>query len=353
MRLAWRHILLTLPPLLMLGSALSYAQELPPMPTAPETVGEPVVAAPVQPSPQPPAPTALPVTSPAPTPPPSQATAPSTAPVPVVPQNAQIPTEAPMAVPPSSPPMASAPQNNPTRPFLLNSENLPVLDGDEDHPFALSMGEGSLSLLFSPLQVTATRNALLQFESRKAIASAKGEVVVVETPQLQEVRVEEPPLYPVFYLSSISYRAPGDWSIWVSGHKITSSKNTTTLAVKAVSADSVTLAWKPTYAEAFSKRMEEHLFAPIDKVRGRISKFAQPTYDQTTGLVTFTLHANQSFVPAYFHAFEGFVESAALEPLITQVANTNTADPLTPQRPALPASQRIIDPALNAIKSRL
>jgi hypothetical protein len=209
---------------------------------------------------------------------------------------------------------------------------------------SFSYGESNTSILFLPDQVSRMKEAIRAFESRKDGAATPGLAVPDATAEQPLVTlIQEPPAYPVFYLSSIVYDAPNDWSLWMGGQKITSRKNTTEVTVLKVTRDSATFLWKPAYIEAIAMRKKDGMFAPTDKVKNKLSTQQRFFYDAQRGAISFTLRQNQSFAVGYFKMFEGFVDSPTLEPIKQEVAKpvaaTSPISGLIPEslRPSLPA----------------
>ena len=176
--------------------------------------------------------------------------------------------------------------------------------------FHTSMGDSKLSVFFTPTQIQLMRNALTIYESHPTEVKP-----VVADIKIEKPKIIDPTTYPVFYLSSIVYHSDEDWSIWVSGHKITSQQNKTTLKVLSVSPESATFAWTPGFTQALSIRKSLKLFAPADALKDKMVKPNTIHYDEDKKLVTFTLRTNQSFVVGYFEIFEGFVDSPKLSTL--------------------------------------
>ena len=169
-----------------------------------------------------------------------------------------------------------------------------------------------LSIFFTPFQIHAMGDALNAYETSLGMPVAARPA---PTTKVETTKIDEPATYPVFYLSSIAYRASNDWSIWVSGRKITSSKNGTTLKILSVTPEHVVFGWEPTYKEAIAIRTRRQLFAPTDAVKNRLTKTPTFAYDEKTGALAFTLKANQSFTVGYMNTFEGFVPSPTLPTL--------------------------------------
>ncbi len=190
-------------------------------------------------------------------------------------------------------------------------------------PKQYSFGDSELSILFLPDQVSRMKDAIRSFEDTGKDAE-KPTVVpeVVAAPVAPEI-IEDPLVYPVFYLSTIAYDAPSDWSLWVSGYKITSRRNYTDLTVLNVTRDSVTFLWKPSFMKAIAKREKEKRFAPIDSVKHKLVPAQAVSIDPAAGSVVFTLKPNQSFAPGYFKTFEGYIDGPTLTALPVVVAGAN------------------------------
>lgn len=203
------------------------------------------------------------------------------------------------------------------------------------------------SILFGPAEMKAMKETLRSWESRRdapvLVEEALPETVVPVAPL-------EAKTYPVFYLSSVVYRNPGDWVLWVNGEKITPKKNATEVKVLSVSASNASFSWTPSYAPALTLRQEKKLFASADALKHRLSNAATFRYDPLLGTAFFSLKPNQSFAAGYMNVFEGNVESPALSAIDPNVLATvaipsNTPPPLPESAPALAASPVTPDPA--------
>lgn len=195
-------------------------------------------------------------------------------------------------------------------------------------PKLYSFGDSELSILFLPDQISRMKDAIRSFEDTGKDAAKPAPVVeVVAAPVAPEV-IEDPLVYPVFYLSTIAYDTPSEWSLWVSGYKITSRHNYTDVTVLNVTRDSVTFLWKPSFMKAIMKRDKEKRFAPIDSVKHKLVPTQAVSIDESAGSVVFTLKPNQSFAPGYFKTFEGYIDGPTLTALPVVVAGAaNAAQP--------------------------
>ncbi len=222
------------------------------------------------------------------------------------PAAAQQPVPAPGAVPTAPNAMPALPEAKPGE-ANPNAAVEPVIDPNKVY----SYGTSNISILFLPSQIERMKSTIRTSET----PGAAKPVVVVPIAVGPEVKIDEPASYPTFYLASVAYRNPSDWSLWISGYKISSQRNDTDLVVRAVSPESVTFAWTPTYGAAISQRHASKLFASLDPVKNKLSPNQSVTLDKTTGTVTFTLRQNQTFAAGYFSIFEGYMESPKLDAL--------------------------------------
>jgi hypothetical protein len=212
-----------------------------------------------------------------------------------------------------------------------------------------SFGDAPDSLLFSTQQIEEMRSVLRAFEgSNTGAADGTALVVEVTTPQA----LQEPSLYPVFYLSSIVYRHADDWTIWIATDaqstmatassividpsatvanaplvapvtagianrliRITPKTNNGELRALRVSAHRVDFSWAPPYMPAMKQRVENKKFASVGSLKHRLIGGNNPVYDDESESIRFSLNANQSFSAAFFNCFDGRVAPMALLPL--------------------------------------
>jgi len=201
-----------------------------------------------------------------------------------------------------------------------------------------SYGKSSLSVLFLPVQIERMMAGMKAYEDAHAAGSVVFGKMEPEKLAPVEEKIKEPDDYPVFFLSSIVYHDPSDWSLWVSGHKITSRKNDTDVNVLAISREGATFSWKPTYADVIARRVDEKKFAALDAVKNKLAVNQLVAQDEKTQALTFTLKQNQTFAVAYFSVFEGFMESTKLPPLSIAATPENAAVPIDPQSPSEPVA---------------
>ena len=237
----------------------------------------------------------------------------------------------------------------------INKDIAPLLAGvkaPEEKQY--SYGNSALSVLFLPLQIEKMKEATRAFENTNAngpVFATPAQPTPVAAPA-----IVEPKEYPVFYLSSVAYDTPADWSLWLSGHKITSRKNETDVKVINVTREGATFVWTPTYNSAISKRRTSGQFATTDVVKNKLAVNQSLSQNEDTGAVTFTLRQNQTFAVAYFSIFEGYMDTTpvpALTASATPLVDANIGQPPPGAQPPVgitnPAPQ--INTALGTMSS--
>lgn len=259
------------------------------------------------------------------------------------------PSATPQLPPSATPPVAAA-----TPPAAATSEAVATPSADTAEqaapvaPTPATPEVSQPSIFFTPLQMKLLHDALQAFEKNKKSPTSSGELTVI-TEEGKAPPPAEPAAYPFFYLSSIVYHSPKDWAVWVSGYKITPTKNTTDLTVVSVSAERASFTWSPKFADILVSRQQSHLLAPTDKVKHKLTKPSTCMLDEKTGTVSFTLRPNQTFVPGYMHTFEGYVESPSMPSL---APSTETKEPgnapadaaaATPSQPSPQPDATLVD----------
>lgn len=232
--------------------------------------------------------------------------------VPSVPAVEPMPQAVPPAEPVASMPAAEAPAK--AAPVEID----PVSYAPVDPEATYSYGTSDISLLFTPAQTKRMKSMLSMYESaRRNNSNVAIEVVEEIASQFAPTPppTEEPAMYPVFTLKSIAYRNPTDWTVWIGDLRITPSKNKQEVRVVAVSRDRAQFVWKPAYAQAMQTRNNLKRYAPIDKVKHKMTRPNSAMFDAATGQASFSLLPNQTFAPGYMATFEGKVIPPKLEPI--------------------------------------
>lgn len=222
------------------------------------------------------------------------------------PRNASAPTPAPAAAP--APAATLLPDIGVSVTDVSSvSDKLPEApDGGE-----FSYGTATTSLLFTPKQIDAMKRALSAYE-RVRDQQPAGPIAFTEV-QTEITPPTEPVTYPTFFLSSIAFRDPSDWTVWLDTVRITPKHNDGEVRVTSVGPNSASFVWAPTYASVVAERHNKGLFATTDPVKHRLTRPGTAVINKD-GTVSFTLKPNQSFVSGYMSTFEGKVPSPALPP---------------------------------------
>lgn len=282
-------------------------------------------------------------------------------------------------VAPVAPSAAAAPTTS------VSAETLPSATPEPENKF--SYGDAPYSLFYTAKQIEQMKIILSDVETALAqqqpiVPKANLEVI----PERRRLVAEPVDLtnYPMFYLASVVYHTPSNWTVWLeqsgggaapaatpepsadakappapgapvppnaapaaptidaNGNrhmKITPKNNTGDLIVTRVGEHEVEFVWRPTYTNFIATRTNRHLFAKSDAVRHRLALNPAITYAPGDKEIHFTLRENQSFVPGYFQIFEGRVPNPSLDPLSPTAPTPNAEAPQTAVEgtPAAPA----------------
>ncbi|MFZ4125087.1 MAG: hypothetical protein ACOYJ2_03325 [Rickettsiales bacterium] len=192
-----------------------------------------------------------------------------------------------------------------------------------------SYGDFPQSLLFSGAEIDRMKRVLFAYESVKRVDTPAAITPEVEIPIAV---IEEPKQYPSFYLSSIVYRTPKDWLLWMNGGKYSPKKRPGEVTLLSISPRLALFSWKPEYIQQAKMRFEE---AMIDTTIPKHFKAAMSNvrYDEKREAFVFALAPNQSFVGAAFGIYEGKYASRDV-PEMEQQAQVDAI--LTPAVPSVP-----------------
>ncbi len=224
-----------------------------------------------------------------------------------------------------------------------------------------SMGDFGISLMFAPEDILNIQRVLSVYEEQlsRPTQMATDEPKNNESDILSELlrnmqggeQLEEQPL-PVFYLSSIIYRNPSDWSVWVNGKRLTSRKNEHEalegLRVRTIDKQRVKLGWQPVqlapalrvWQQVSNDENYEHPF------RHRQANDASIEYVLEDREFVITMRPNQSFVGAEMALLEGSYKPALFAPSPEQLDDLLAQPGALSGRPATSA-----EAISNALKS--
>jgi|GEM_PF-1026744 len=122
---------------------------------------------------------------------------------------------------------------------------------------------------------------------------------IIETPKEEII----PQALPNIYIASIAYYSKDEWSIWVNGKKISSKLNkpTNEFFISKISRKEVELTWKPAYMldmPTLWNKLSDSGNKPLQNIK----------IDASAGIVTLTMHPNQTFLPKYLAISEGLIQ---------------------------------------------
>lgn len=135
--------------------------------------------------------------------------------------------------------------------------------------------------------------------------------------------------YPQFFLESIVYHSPQDWSVWINSQKITQKTPTENaeLVIEEIDKSHVVIRWHPV---AMDKVLETWERTRHDGVH----------VDRSRREVVFTLHLNQTFSSYVMRVLEGkvlpvTVEDVSKNPASKRGAGNAASSVPTPELPAM------------------
>jgi hypothetical protein len=198
----------------------------------------------------------------------------------------------------------------------------PIMGLALDSGFVPSYGSFQYSLFFTPEDIARMKQVLNPVESQRGQSTPDAEANDDFTKLLEHSVTEpsEPPIYPNFHLSSLTYKGPNAWVFWINGSKYTPKILPPDMTVQAISSRSVTLAWSPSYiATAHARWKANEINRSLPK--NRIAQQAVDiTYQSSPPAFVFTLAPNQSYVGGAFAVYEGRQVEIANTPLSPNVS---------------------------------
>lgn len=151
---------------------------------------------------------------------------------------------------------------------------------------------GIPSIMYTSEEMHKLRRVIAIYEANRyamegrAKNAAQGEDDFLKVLESQKKVASNVYTYPQFFLESIVYHSPKDWSVWISGEKIAHNAPSLRgdLTVMEITKNSVLLRWKPEL-EDLERARQTWKKNPNDKVRADVAE----------GTFEFTLLPNQAF----------------------------------------------------------
>jgi hypothetical protein len=128
-----------------------------------------------------------------------------------------------------------------------------------------------------------------------------------------------------FYLKSILYFGPGNWTLWLNDKKIVAGESYKQLEFIKVAREEVVILWKDVKMDEIAPDWHRYLESVDDT---RFSNNKNIVYDRAGNNVAFILKPNQTLVSAHMDIVEGNPDKPAV------VVNQNNSTPAGQQVPA-------------------
>ncbi len=150
----------------------------------------------------------------------------------------------------------------------------------------------------------------------------------------QAIVPEKPEEIPSFYLKSILYFGPQDWTVWINDKKIKQDESPPFLNIIKIDETQATFLWKDSKIDLRFPEWRDYMI-PFDEEKKFFSNGQNVVISSETGDISFILKTNQSFIPNELKIIEGSINSGAkVSPVIPAI--NSTATPGTPAAPANP-----------------
>ena len=195
------------------------------------------------------------------------------------------------------------------------------------------------SLMFPPEQLNQLYNA-----ARGLTDQSVGAVTL-------EVNVAR--VAPAFFLNSVLYNTPNNWTIWMNSRRIRAGAKFPELEISRVDRDAVEFIWQTEQLDFISPEWEKTVM-PIALKPGEVvprfvyqSKDGTIAVDRSRRYVRFVLGPHQTFVSRTMKITEGFVKSTTFDS-VKQVATPTPGGGVTPiQIQPAPSSSPAVIPQLD------
>ncbi|PIR38465.1 MAG: hypothetical protein COV35_06775 [Alphaproteobacteria bacterium CG11_big_fil_rev_8_21_14_0_20_39_49] len=121
---------------------------------------------------------------------------------------------------------------------------------------------------------------------------------IIEVPQ-----IERPKEAPAFYLSSILYLSPDNWSVWINGQKVSFGEGYNNVEIVKVTETEVTMIWRDSMIDYVSPGWKDKYNLMADD--RFMSNERNVVVDLENGDISFVLGVNQSFDSMSMEIIEG------------------------------------------------
>lgn len=214
--------------------------------------------------------------------------------------------------------------------FARASDNLPTQD---------KSGRWKGSLMFPITDIRRLEEVMEAYEAsiankdhdddflKNLIESINTETPLEEGENIPQVVL--PSIAPSFYLSSIVYVSDNEWAVWIDGEKFTHNRDKNidkNLTITSVNKTSVELEWETKHIDHISPNWK-HVMEETEQAISIVSKNGNIVRSgeqvESTQIIYFTLHPNQTFVTNAMEIMEGKVEHVIIR---VEEPETKTTD---------------------------
>lgn len=175
------------------------------------------------------------------------------------------------------------------------------------------------SLMYSKEQVDAIYEALLASENGNLMVTALKAAGPTESKNSSEPRSD---MSPIFYLNSIVYFSPTNWTVWINGKRFTyqgirsEKEHIPSLEIVKVTPQRITFAWRTAFLDEIAPAWQEKM---LEDEKGEFfSSNMDIMINHDRNQVQFTLYPNQSFVVRLMEIIEGHITKTSEELFLSE-----------------------------------
>jgi hypothetical protein len=189
-----------------------------------------------------------------------------------------------------------------------------------------SVGSFGQSIMYLPEDIANMTRILQAYEgvqkgTTKSVAGAGtgneddilSELLAGVTGEAGETGTDGEPVIatmPDLYLSSIVYRGPGNWAVWINQRRFTSKDKheegvPQPISIRGISRDMITLGWIPTDIERAKTLWEQRKTLKDSVFRHRAAQYASIDFNDKEGMFLIAMRPNQTFSPENMDVMEG------------------------------------------------
>ncbi len=209
--------------------------------------------------------------------------------------------------------------NSPSSPSQM--ANLPDESVSPQLSRNLLLGEFGYSLMFSREDMNNLRQVLAVYEKENQKETQLANEIPTDDSDLlaellraaqegnEESASQEPEILPNFYLNSLIYEKPNQWTLWINRQRLSAGKpqnDKLGITVKSVDNERVTIAWQPDNMVMAYQRWQQYQEGSENRRnRHREAQHANVQLNEEEGVFTVSLRPNQTFAAESMQVLEG------------------------------------------------